>query len=167
MHSAPLPLPSPAPSPAPPQLPSWTASVFAASSRTRRSEITNAEGVQSWHMAENALWVMLNGTEYLDAWPAMSADALAALDGGFAAALPFLVGVAGAALDVFSKEPPPPEAAELLAQHREPTLSELARFARMGRRAARRLLVPLLQSGLIAETDRHRLWLTPLGHRSA
>ena len=23
-------------------------------------------------MAENALWVMLNGTEYLDAWPAMS-----------------------------------------------------------------------------------------------
>ena len=72
MHSAPLPLPSPLPSPPPPQLPSWTASVFAASSRTRRSEITNAEGVQSWHMAENALWVMLNGTEYLDAWPAMS-----------------------------------------------------------------------------------------------
>lgn len=32
-----------------------------------------------------------------DAWPAMSADALAALDGGFAAATPFLVGVAGAA----------------------------------------------------------------------
>lgn len=55
----------------------------------------------------------------------------------------------------------------LLAEHREPTLSELARFARMGRRAARRLLVPLLQSGLIAETDRHRLWLTPLGHRNA
>jgi DNA-binding IclR family transcriptional regulator len=54
-----------------------------------------------------------------------------------------------------------------LAERREPTLSELARCARMGRRAARRLLVPLLQSGLIAETDRHRLWLTPLGHRSA
>lgn len=55
----------------------------------------------------------------------------------------------------------------ILAERREPTLSELARLARMGRRAARRLVVPLLQSGLIAENDRHRLWLTPLGHRSA
>jgi predicted HTH transcriptional regulator len=55
----------------------------------------------------------------------------------------------------------------VLVERREPTLSELARCARMGRRAARRLLAPLLQSGLIAETDRHRLWLTPLGHRSA
>jgi predicted HTH transcriptional regulator len=55
----------------------------------------------------------------------------------------------------------------ILAERREPTLSELARYARMGRRAARRLIVPLLQSGLVAETDRHRLWLTPLGHRSA
>ena len=66
MHTAPL-----AAEPASPQLPSWTASVFAASSRTRRSEITNAEGVQSWHMAENALWVQVSGQEYLDAWPAM------------------------------------------------------------------------------------------------
>ncbi|MEZ6016048.1 MAG: ATP-binding protein [Planctomycetota bacterium] len=56
---------------------------------------------------------------------------------------------------------------QILRERREPTLSELARCARIGRRAARRLLVPLVRSGLIAETDRHRLWLTPLGHRSA
>lgn len=55
----------------------------------------------------------------------------------------------------------------ILAERREPTMSELARFARIGRRTARRLIVPLLQSGLVAETDRRRLWLTPLGHRSA
>jgi len=55
----------------------------------------------------------------------------------------------------------------ILAERREPTLSELARIARMGRRSARRLVVPLLRSGLVGENERHRLWLTPLGHRSA
>jgi hypothetical protein len=55
-----------------PQLAHWTSSAFAASSRTRRSEITNAEGIASWHIAENSIWTMLNGTEFLDAFPAMS-----------------------------------------------------------------------------------------------
>jgi hypothetical protein len=58
--------------PGSPQVAHWSSSAFAASKRTRRSEITNAEGVASWHVAENSIWTMLNGTEFLDAPPAMS-----------------------------------------------------------------------------------------------
>jgi hypothetical protein len=67
-HSAPL----PAQPPGGAQLAHWSSSAFAASKRTRRSEITNAEGIASWHVAENSIWTMLNGTEFLDAFPAMS-----------------------------------------------------------------------------------------------
>ena len=68
-HVAPLPRQPPGGGP---QVAHWSSSAFAASKRTRRSEITNAEGVASWHVAENAIWTMLNGTEFLDAPPAMS-----------------------------------------------------------------------------------------------
>ena len=67
MHSAPAPTQAGAR-----QVSHWTSSAFAASKRTRRSEITNAEGIASWHIAENSIWTMLNGTEFLDAFPAMS-----------------------------------------------------------------------------------------------
>lgn len=53
----------------------------------------------------------------------------------------------------------------LLAARDGLTLGELARAARLGQRTARRLLVPLLQAGLVHEKDGRRFALTPQGHR--
>ena len=45
---------------------SWSSSAFAASTRNKRSEITNNENLLGYHLSENAMWTMLNGTEFLD-----------------------------------------------------------------------------------------------------
>ncbi len=51
-----------------------------------------------------------------------------------------------------------------LACLREPSISVLARAARMGPRTARRVLVVLVEAGLVMENEGGRIWLTPLGH---
>ncbi|MEE2940266.1 MAG: ATP-binding protein [Planctomycetota bacterium] len=46
-----------------------------------------------------------------------------------------------------------------------PNLVDVARFGRIGKRAARRLVVDLVQQGLVTERDGGRFGLTPEGHR--
>lgn len=46
-----------------------------------------------------------------------------------------------------------------------PDLAEVARFGRLGKRAARRIVVDLVQQGLVTERDGGRYGLTPEGHR--
>jgi hypothetical protein len=46
-----------------------------------------------------------------------------------------------------------------------PNLMEVARFGRLGKRAARRIVVDLVQRGLITEREGGRFGLTPEGHR--
>ncbi len=46
-----------------------------------------------------------------------------------------------------------------------PNLVEVARFGRFGKRAARRLVVELVQQGLVTEREGGRFGLTPEGHR--
>ena len=45
-----------------------------------------------------------------------------------------------------------------------PTRTELGRRARLGPKALKRSLVPLMQAGLVSERPDRRLWLTPRGH---
>jgi len=54
---------------------------------------------------------------------------------------------------------------EEISRSRTPTLATIARAVRLGERAARRRLVPLIQAGLVLEKADRRLWLTPHGHR--
>lgn len=48
-----------------------------------------------------------------------------------------------------------------------PNLAEVARLGRLGKRAARRMIVDLVQRGLVTERDGGRYGLTPEGHRRA
>jgi predicted HTH transcriptional regulator len=46
-----------------------------------------------------------------------------------------------------------------------PTVSTIATAVKMGRRGARRILVRLMQAGLVMERGSGRFWVTPRGHR--
>ena len=48
----------------------WTASLRMQSTRTLRSECVNDEGIQSLHLADGAVYVYVDGTEYRDIMPA-------------------------------------------------------------------------------------------------